>query len=327
MFLRCLRFALHSHEYSRESALWWSRRETGSGLSRRKWYGLGFSNTLPRYGYAWIEPRIDFERLIFQIEVTDHVLFGNERLRRQYLRRGGAVRDFHNNFVQFEQAFIWLQQYHSSSVISNRLIDWIVHLCLRQFRMDTLTTIKSEIHPDHRETALDGLRSWSHTYLKETMNYDELYLVSGSRLVFKDPLKLKEALFRYDDGRKRIYWENKPYRTLYRRACAMLETQPATARLVSRMQDRLCRWLFAFHWILPYPSVEVLVRTTKDSQRMWYSIRPVKRGGKNQGIDLQDLDGSEWKWAQKKWRTGYSPELPEYLSWATSKWEDWIKRQ
>ena len=326
-FLRCLRFALNSHEYSRESALWWSRRETGDPQSPRTWYGLGFSNTLSRYGYAWIEPRIDFERLTFQADVTDNVLFGNQALRRQYLRRGGAVRDFHNNFVQLERAVTWLQQYHASEVISDRLTDWIVHLCLRQFRVDTLTAVRAEIHPDHRETALDGLRSWSRAYLEDTMGYDGLHLVSGNKSAFKDPCALKEALFGYDDGRKRTHWESKPYRTLYRRACVTLSAQPATTALVPRMQRRLSRWLFAFHWILPYPSADVFMQTTKSSQRMWYSIQPAGRGATANGIDLRNLHPEGWEWAQKEWWPAYPPELPRYLRWPTGTWEDWIRRQ
>jgi hypothetical protein len=328
MFLRCLRFALNSHDYSRESALWWSRRETGDPQSPHIWYGLGFSNTLSRYGYAWIEPRIDFERLTFQVDVSDHVLFGNQALRRQYLRRGGAVRDFHNNFVQLERAVTWLQQYHASEVISNRLIDWIVHLCLRQFRVDTLTAVRAEIHPDHRETALDGLRSWSHAYLEDIMDYDKLHLISGNKSIFKDPCALKEALFGYDDGRKRTHWEKRPYRTLYRRACITLNVQPTTTAFVPRIQRRLSEWLFTFHWILPYSRFDGFMQVNKDSQRVWYSIQPVGHAATANGIDPQNPpDPEEWEWARKEWRPGFPPKLPRYLRWPTGTWEDWIRRQ
>ena len=49
----------------------------GDPQSPRIWYGLGYANMMSRYGYAWIEPRIDFKRLVFHINVTDHVLFRN----------------------------------------------------------------------------------------------------------------------------------------------------------------------------------------------------------------------------------------------------------
>lgn len=325
MFLRGLRFALNSHEYSRESALWWSRREMGDPQSPRIWYGLGYANTMSRYGYAWIEPRIDFKRLVFHVNVTDHVLFGNQALCRQYLRRGGAVRDFHSNFVQLERAVTWLQRYHASATISDRLIDWIVHLCLRQFRVDTLTTVLAEIRPDHREAALDGLRTFSDLYLKEIMHGDGLHLVSGNKSAFKTPLALKEALFGYDDARKRAHWESKPYRTLYERVCVTLGVKPATAVFVPRLQRRLTRWLFAFHWILPYPNTAGFMQTNKDGRRVWYSIRPDEDAIAS-GADMQDIDPAGWEWAHKDWWPGHPPELPRYLRWPTGTWETWIKQ-
>jgi hypothetical protein len=88
MFLRCLKFSSSSHNYSREGAIWWSRRERPLGATGQTqvWCGLGFSRTLERYGYCWIEPRIDWSRLVFFPDVTDHVLFGARTLQKQYLQ-------------------------------------------------------------------------------------------------------------------------------------------------------------------------------------------------------------------------------------------------
>jgi hypothetical protein len=58
MFLGCLRSVFCAHQLSRESALWWSKKERVVGDPPRKkiWYGLGFCNTLPRYGltFSWL---------------------------------------------------------------------------------------------------------------------------------------------------------------------------------------------------------------------------------------------------------------------------------
>ena len=211
------------------------------------------------------------------------------------------------------------------TVVANRLIDWMVHLCLRQFRVDTLSTVSGEIQQEHRETALDGLRPFSHDYLEEIADYETLHLVSGNKSAFKDPSALAAALFDYQDGRKRTHWENKPYRALYQRACTTLSAQPTTAGFVATLRRRLWRWLFAFHWVLPYPSVDVFMQTTKAGHRMWYSIRPhvddVVEG------DLAYLDPAEWQWAQKDSRPGYPPALPRYIRWTSATWEEWIRRQ
>ena len=124
MALRCLRFVLGGHQLYRESALWWSRceREVGDPPQQRIWYGLGFCNTLSRYGYCWLEPRIDWERLVFKSEVTDRVLFGNSMLRGQYLRRGGRVEDFFNTTRRLELALQWLEQHHRHEIVRDRIL-------------------------------------------------------------------------------------------------------------------------------------------------------------------------------------------------------------
>lgn len=85
MFLRCLRFVLGGYQLRRESAQWWSRgeRTCGEPAKTSVWYRLGFSNSRPRYGYCWLEPRMDWTRLQFQVEISDRVLFGNSALRGQ----------------------------------------------------------------------------------------------------------------------------------------------------------------------------------------------------------------------------------------------------
>ena len=50
MFLRSLRFVFGGHQLSRGSTLWWSKRKMVGNLPQKIWYGLGFCNTLTRYG-------------------------------------------------------------------------------------------------------------------------------------------------------------------------------------------------------------------------------------------------------------------------------------
>jgi hypothetical protein len=46
---------------------------------------------------------------------------------------------------------------------------------------------------------------------------DRLYLVSGNRSDYKQVVDLGYFLFDFNDGRIRTYWEDRPYRKLYRR--------------------------------------------------------------------------------------------------------------
>jgi hypothetical protein len=166
--------------------------------------------------------------MMFHPEIIDAMLFGNRSLRSRYLRRRGQVRDFHDNFLQLKLALGWLQQHHASVLICIQLIRWVIHLCLHQFRIDTLATVSAEIRADQREAALAGLRPFSYEYFEEIMA-EPVHMMFGNKSAFKTPLLLAHMLFDFDDGRTRTHWENKPYRKLYRRAYVALQGQPRTA--------------------------------------------------------------------------------------------------
>jgi hypothetical protein len=325
MFLRCLRFSMTSHQFSPESTLWWSKRERvraeGPAEVVQTWYGLGFCNTLERYGYCWLEPRFDWERLTFQSSITDNVLFGNRTLRQQYLRRGGQVRDFLDSNRQLDIALDWLQEHRQHERIRERLLLWIVHLCLRQFRIDVVTAVRQEVHPDRSDDAFQGYDPFCVEYFEDLMD-DDVHLVSGNKSEFKDPSRLGRVLFEFNDGRIRTHWDNKPYRKLYQRASMALALHHSTAGLANQMKHILQRHLFIYHWILPYPSTEVFTQTTKAGDRMWYSVRPrTEAMGR-----FEELRSTQWEWARKNWQSGHPPALPRWIRWSKTEWQEWIDR-
>jgi hypothetical protein len=317
MFLRCLRFVFGGHQLQRESALWWSRRE----LPTRIWYGLGFCNTMPRYQYCWLEPRLDWNQLTFREEITERVLFGNDMLRGQYLRRGGQVRDFFGATRQLELALMWIDRHHQNRPIRDRLVSWIVHICLHQFRVDILSNVKSELSPDYREEALRDTQPFSFEYLEQIMTAG-VYLMSGNRCDFKEVSDLVHFLFDFDDGRIRAHWEDRPFRKLYRRARNALDLRHGALELGATLSRRLWRNLVSYHWILPYPFSDGLMQTTKEGKRMWYSIQP--KATASGPLNLLPLD--EWEWARKSWQPDSPPAIPRYVSWSKEEWEGWIAR-
>jgi hypothetical protein len=231
------------------------------------------------------------------------------------------VQDFHDVFLQLELALGWVRQYRGSIWILSVLLSWIIHLCLHQFRVDTLTSVKAEIQADHRTAALRGQQPFSYEYFEEIMGH-AVHLVSGNKSDFKDPLRLAHMLFDFDDGRMRTHWENKPYRKLYRRAYAGLREQDHTGGLANSMKAQLWPCLFAFHWVLPYPSADVFTQTTKQGNRMWYSIRPSTEVGE----DLTYLNAQTWRWARKDWRAGHPYRLPGFLDQSKAEWQAWLDR-
>jgi hypothetical protein len=319
MFLRCLRYVFGGHLLSRESALWWSRRERRVGAAdeaaesarrQRVWYGLGFGNTLAKYGYCWLEPRVDWGRLQFKSEVTDSVLFGNSILRGQYLRRGGQVQAFFNTTRRLDLALEWLDRYGDNGTVRERMVSWMVHLCLQQFRVDVLRTVSAEIVAERRDEVLRGDEGLSYEYLDEVM-IAGFYLMCGNKTDFKEMSNLGHFLFDWEDGLIRKHWEDRAFRVIYRRVRTGLgQRNGGVAEVFDR---RFWRWIFKYHWVLPYPCGNGLLQTTKQGRRMWYSIQ-------------RDGEG-EWKWGRKGWQTGRPEALPEYIGWGKEEWEEWIDGQ
>jgi hypothetical protein len=315
MFLRCLRYVFGGHLLSRESPLWWSRRERSiSEPGRvRMWYGLGFRNTLPEYKYCWLEPRVDWERLQFKSEVTDDVLFGNSVLRGQYLRRGGQVKAFFDTTRRLELALEWLDVHGETDAVKDGLISWIIHICLQQFRVDVLNVVSAEIVAEGREEVLKGEEGFSYEYLEEVM-VGGCYLMSGNKTDFKEATELTHFLFDWNDGLERQHWEDRGFRVLYRRARIGLRQRGRGMEAV--FIRRFWRWIYKFHWVLPYPCSNALLQTTKHRQRMWYLIK--KTGDNAQGV--------EWKWGRKEWEVGRPARIPQYMNWGKEEWEEWIGR-
>ena len=125
-------------------------------------------------------------------------------LRNQYLRRGGQVSDFFDMARRLEVALGWLRLHHAQAVIRDRLIFWMVHLCLLQFRVDVLGGVKGELVGDYREEALGGIQPFCAEYF-ETIIGHPAYLISGNRYNFKQVSELGRFLFNFNNGRARTY--------------------------------------------------------------------------------------------------------------------------
>ena len=186
------------------------------------------------------------------------------------------------------------------------------------FRVDILDSVKAEIHEERREEAVLSQQPFCYEYFEEIM-IDGVYLSKGNRCDFKVATQLGHYLFDYDDQHwNRKHWEDRPFRKMYKRARTALDTRLGALSEVARaFRRRFWRCLYAYHWVLPHPAGGVLLQTTKEGHRMWYSIR---RG--EPGQPHADL----WEWARKDWQPGRPPDLPDFLAWDREQWEEWIER-
>ena len=310
--LRCLRYVLGGHRLEPESAMWWSKRTSAEPQQRRSWYGLGFCNTLPRYKYCWWEPRVDWQRLVFKPAVTNSMLFGNSVIRGQMMRRGARVTAFFDMALALERGLEWIRANADNEAVREQVLSWMVHICLKQFRIDVLTSVKAEIREEHREEALKADAPFSYEYFEEIMT-DGCYLMCGNRCDFKVPSALARFLLDQGDERSRLHWENKPFRKLHQRAKTGLALQRRELR--NMFTQRYWQWLFEYHLILPYPCSNALLQTSKaGGRRMWYSI-------------MWDEGGKRWRWGRKDWEVGHPRRLPRYLSWGEEEWERWMEER
>lgn len=248
MFLHCLRVAIGGHDYSRKASLWWSRRKLQTPVTEplNVRYGLGFSQTLEHYGYCWLEPLVDWNKLSFLPEVTHSVLFRLGTLQKRYLKCGGHVRHFFDTSRQADLAFEWLQNRGNGSVVTNRIISWLVHLCLQQIRIDVLRAIRRDIRPEMHSAILDGTIQFCYKGLSSILLCG-MTAVAGLGTQHKNPLNTTRALSKYEDRRLRENWENKPFRKLYHRISCTLKQLPPKRRLSDIFLCRLYRCLFTYH--------------------------------------------------------------------------------
>jgi hypothetical protein len=202
----------------------------------------------------------------------------------------------------------WVKEHHGNTAIRDQVFQWMVHVCLQQFRVDVLRATEFEMLVDQRNEALLGLRPFWFGYLESIMA-DRVHLVSGNRCRFQKRNDLVDFLFDYDDGLVRTSWENVGFRKLYQRAHKGLGK--AGGKEFGRQAKQM---LCDYHWVLPYPHSGGLTRKAKPGPgRMWYSIvRDVYEGG--------------WKWGGKSIEEGQPQERSEYMSWSKTEWEGWIGR-
>ena len=143
-------------------------------------------------------------------------------------------------------------------MICRRVLSWVVHICLRQFRVDVLQAVKAEIREEHREEAIKGDRPFSREYFEE-ITADGCFLISGNKTEMKDPKDPKDLahfLVYYNDGRIREHWKDRPFRKLYERARSGLGARMREWR--TEFSQRFWTCLFEYHWVWPYPCYNAL---------------------------------------------------------------------
>ena len=320
MFLRCLPFVVSGQNLTKETAVWWGHRQSSreavvQGRDRflpatREIYGLGFVNTLRKYGFCWLEPRFDWERWTFQPQFADHVLFGNNMLRNQYNRYGQRIYAVFDATRKIELALRWIAEYHTQQTVVSRMIHWMSHTVLHQFRLDVIGSgpVDQEIVPEEADDAKACTAPWSFDYFFRI--FGEVHLVEGGKTMLKQPELLYDLFFGDEPDLRRKHWDTKPFRMLYHQARAGLVPLRIGIRADNMWKEYTKKIFFRHHWILPYPGNGMLTQTTKQSKRMWYSVI---------------IERDKHIWGKDTYRTGTPRALPEYISWDKNQWLEYLE--
>ena len=98
----------------------------------------------------------------------------------------------------------WLREHGLLDIVRDRLISWIVHICLHQFRSDILYKIKADLRVHQRVDALKAKRPFCMDYFREVFT-QKVYLISGNWSEVKAAPSLAHFLFDFDNGLVRTH--------------------------------------------------------------------------------------------------------------------------
>ena len=337
MTLRLLKHQSISSALSREKVLWVpTRKALATG---RVWQGLGFKNTMDKYGFCWVLPMIDWRKLRFQGDVDDRILFGNRILREKYRNYSENIRTYVDSSQRLEDCRDWLRRFPGDRQ-RQLVLEHMAHLCLRDFRDQIFDRVFTDQRchelgpaPD-RETVylcFDSLRQ--HGGL-------EPYIGASNATRIKDPAQMFQLYFGRDDGleneRLRRHFVDRSFRDLFHTAQQIVQdTLKGGASLwIYVFQKELVR----YHWLWPQPdfnhgtflkSVDKRCNSTQIHQPAFWAIQK-RQGGKAQVGDMHGYGWASFKLISRKpralYRPGCPPRYPDHISWSETAWLTWLEK-
>ncbi|KAB8266546.1 hypothetical protein BDV30DRAFT_247683 [Aspergillus minisclerotigenes] len=152
MFLRCLQFSYSTGLIQRVGGCWHDIKYQPDATQSdgiRRWEGLGFRDTMQRFGYAWFLDKINWSTLTFRQPFAQYMMFNNPSMQAVYRARYPQIRDVRIDFIRVDQARQWMLEFSSIPTCQAYLMKYLRQLCLRAFRQDVFTHIKPQLKKDH----------------------------------------------------------------------------------------------------------------------------------------------------------------------------------
>jgi len=292
--LKCLRYFLGQGALALQPTLWYAEG--------RRYRGLGFEHTLPRAGYAWFLPIIDWARFEFiegvgaQLAIQEQDLLGVNLL----------TREARNGHWTIDTLLALLDREEGHPRAQEALLTLLMHTCFRRFRQDVLLLLAKDAAADPtvaREKISNDEVALCHDDVS-ALFADRPSLVSGNRSMIKSVPAMLDCLWGQGGAISRTHWQDKPFRSYFFKVTSVLHQRPLLRQI---WEDRFQIEFLQYHWLLPYPDGNgTLVSTAKHTRkRQWWSV--VWRDA----VVIQAI--SDAQWGKGHYQAGPIPLYPATL--------------
>jgi hypothetical protein len=285
--LRALRFCYGSNMLAKESLLFKNRWERTRGTDIVVREGLGMKQTMANCGLGWFLPKFSWMSRRLAQPHGDNMLVGNLLMHAEYKRRWQAVKDLSDVYTRFHQATQWFERYNveRNPQLLKKWFEYLIALNLEQFDADVWLAMLAahKTHPELSQAALAQNGSIPFCYrgmykmFLEDGERAAPHMVTGNQMRITTVGKLLDFLFLWDDDRERKAWGKLPFRLVLRQSFEFIESRLGYQRASQWLDDYLYLVRLT-HWILPYPSSNALIQSTKESalkgkigRMMWFS--------------------------------------------------------
>jgi hypothetical protein len=319
-FMKCLR-TLTTGRLDFENALALDVR--GSGHETRR--GLGMASTLEEYGYAWFNPVVDWDTFSFRPEVAGQMYIMGDRLMRWYSKGQFMIQDADSTLHTC--ADLLAQQANGQS-IREEILQLMVHLCLRAYRYDVLTSLRGELRGDI--DVFDPDIKLCYQWVQEAF-VTSPWLGKGNKSEFSTLPDIMRFLYGKEGSTKKSgkpmerNFLNASFRVLNDKARDILKRFPDLLDIWDETRDRE---FFKYHWLIPYPepTAGLLINKGKDKRgRMWYSIIRPKPGTSQKGKKRGDTRYLSYDWGRDAWDKGSPQDYPATLFMTDDQLRDHVR--
>ena len=290
-FLRALHYGLGgqgaSPSHCRE--LWISERtqppgegeETGTIIE-----GLGWGETMQRYGFAWFLDKFDWGPMLFREPHRTRLAIRLPSLLGSYIPRYGEVRQLLDDWVFLHDVFRQLEACRGHRPRARKILVLLADLCLTAFRREVfqrLSTVE-RLRGPRAAAALEGRQPLTMETLRDVLPggrlADHTYPLGARGIQIRHIDTMFAFLWGWDgDGMQgelvqRHHWGSKPYRELFRRS---FDAIAATHSYETAQEWRgLVHATFVrTHWVLPNPSQrDFWPRGRNGRLPLWCSTHP-----------------------------------------------------